>query len=404
MTAFVRVADLADQIRGVTYAKEDAISSPRPGYLPVLRAGNIADDGLVFDDFVFVPAERIAPTQKIRKDDVVIAASSGSLDVVGKAARALADFEGGFGAFCKVLRPRPGIDPAYFAHFFRTREYRQRVSALAAGANINNLRNEHLDEFRIPLPPLPEQRRIAAILDKADALRTKRRAALAQLDTLTQSIFLDMFGDPATNPKGWPTQSLDDLGAEFRYGTSNKAASAGRPTLRIPNVVGGCIDASMLKCVPVTEDEFERLRLRDGDLLFVRTNGNPAFVGRCAVFEQRAVANSGFAADEFMFASYLIRARVPADRADAEFLREYLLGSEGRRQLRGRCKTSAGQYNINVESLGAIPVPLPPIRLQRVFAERLRAVAAMRQAHKHALAQLDDLFASLQHRAFRGEL
>ena len=211
MTAFARVAELADQIRGVTYAKEDATSSPRPGYLPVLRAGNIADDGLVFDDLVFVPAERISPTQKIRRNDVVIAASSGSLDVVGKAARALTDFEGGFGAFCKVLRPGPGIDPAYFAHFFRTRDYRQRVSALAAGANINNLRNEHLDEFRIPLPPLPEQRRIAEILDKADALRAKRRAALAQLDTLTQSIFLDMFGDPATNPMGLPKASLEEL-------------------------------------------------------------------------------------------------------------------------------------------------------------------------------------------------
>jgi type I restriction enzyme S subunit len=344
----------------------------------------------------------------------------GSNGEVGRHSEALTDGptivigrKGSFGEVNYSQVPCWPIDTTYYVDHTATnadlRWLSYRLSALGLNklnraAAVPGLNREDAYRQRLLLPPLPEQRRIAQILDKADALRAKRRAALAQLDTLTQSIFLVMFGDPATNPKGWPTQSLDDLGAEFRYGTSNKAASAGRPTLRIPNVVGGCVDASMLKCVPVTEDEFERLRLRDGDLLFVRTNGNPDFVGRCAVFEQRAVANSGFPADEFMFASYLIRARVPADRADAEFLREYLLGSEGRRQLRGRCKTSAGQYNINVESLGAIPVPLPPIRLQRVFAERLRDVAAMRQAHKHALAQLDDLFASLQHRAFRGEL
>ena len=212
MSEVVRVCELAEQLRGVSYGKSDASSTPRPGYLPVLRAGNITEDGLTFDDLVFVPAERISAKQKVRRNDVVIAASSGSLDVVGKAARALNDYEGGFGAFCKVLRPGPDVDPAYFAHFFRTQQYRRKVSALAAGVNINNLRNEHLNEIQIPIPSLPEQRQIAAILDKADALRAKRRAALAQLDTLTQSIFLDMFGDPAVN--GWCMTTIDGVAAE----------------------------------------------------------------------------------------------------------------------------------------------------------------------------------------------
>src|SRR5207253_481292 len=135
--------------------------------LPVLRAGNITDEGLVFDDLIFVPAHRISEKQKIRRHDVVIAASSGSLDVVGKAAPALADYEAGFGAFCKVLRPNTKVDPSYFAHFFKTRDYRQRISVAAAGININNLRNEDLDQLELPLPSLPEQRRIAEVLDLA---------------------------------------------------------------------------------------------------------------------------------------------------------------------------------------------------------------------------------------------
>ena len=97
---YIKVGELADQIRGVTYAKEDVEKLPIPGYLPVLRAGNITEEGLVFEDLVYVPAPRISSSQMVRQHDVIIAASSGSLDVVGKAAPALADFDGGFGAFC----------------------------------------------------------------------------------------------------------------------------------------------------------------------------------------------------------------------------------------------------------------------------------------------------------------
>ena len=207
----VRVGDLSDQIRGVTYGKEDASKSSADGYLPVLRAGNITDYGLVYNDLVYVPAGKVSAKQKLRTGDIVVAASSGSLDVVGKTAPVLCDFDGGFGAFCKVLRPNARAEPKYFAQFFKTPRYRKTISALAAGANINNLRNEHLDELLVPVPPLPEQRRIAAILDQADALRAKRREALAQLDSLTQSIFIEMFGDPASNSKIWPRFTLNEL-------------------------------------------------------------------------------------------------------------------------------------------------------------------------------------------------
>jgi type I restriction enzyme S subunit len=266
------------------------------------------------------------------------------------------------------------------------------------------LTGQDLARYRFPLPPLVEQRRIAAILDKADALRAKRRIALAQLHALTQSIFLDMFGDPVTNPKRWPTRSLAEIGVEFRYGTSNKAATAGRPTLRIPNVVGGGIDVSDLKLVPVSSSEFDRLRLRDGDLLFVRTNGNPDFVGRCAVFDAGALRTVGLDGEAFIFASYLIRGRLLAQQMSPIFLREYLLSSEGRRQMRARCKTSAGQYNINVEGLSAIEVVVPPVELQGRFVERLASVEVLRKTQRSALGKLDALLGSLQHRAFGSEL
>ena len=177
--ALHRVGDIADQIRGVTYRKQDASTTEADGLLPVLRAGNITDEGLTYEDLVYVPSSKISPKQKVRKHDIVIAASSGSIKVVGKSARALEDFEGGFGAFCKVLRPRKEVNPAYFSHFFKTPEYRRTVSFLAEGANINNLRNEDLDDLQIPLPPLAEQKRIVAkvdqLLSQCDELSTRLR-------------------------------------------------------------------------------------------------------------------------------------------------------------------------------------------------------------------------------------
>jgi type I restriction enzyme S subunit len=397
MNAMARIADLAEQIRGVSYDKEDASSTPRPGFLPILRAGNITDEGIVFEDLVFVPADRISEKQKIRKNDVIIAASSGSLDVVGKAARALQDFDGGFGAFCKVLRPGPDIDPSYFAHFFRTPEYRRRVSSLAAGVSINNLKNEHLDEILIPLPPLPEQRRIAAILDKADELRAKRRAALKKLDELTQSIFLDMFGDPATNPKGWPVFPLADLcciAGEYGAGVASKPYDPELPRyIRItditdsgdltPDAVSPAGDAS----------EWAAYSLEPGDVLFARSG---ATVGKTYLHRQSYGRS--------VFAGYLIRFRVRPDRILPEYLFHFTRTSAYRRWVAARQRVVA-QPNINAQQYGQeLYIPCPPLELQARFKDQLNHIDRVRTEYHTALIDTDALFASLQHRAFRGEL
>lgn len=296
------------------------------------------------------------------------------------------------------------LNNRFLVHRLRADYFSGRLSDYYTGATIKHLTGQDLARYRFPLPPISEQQRIAEVLDRADALRAKRRAALAQLDTLTQSIFLDMFGDPRSNPRNWQVVPLLDVVAEFRYGTSCKSGAHGTPVLRIPNVVGGDIDVSDLKLVALAPAEFERLVLVDGDVLFVRTNGNPDFVGRCAVFERSSVATSIYSPDAFVFASYLIRARLNSDKVAPVYLREFMLGLEGRRRLRAGSKTSAGQFNINTQSLGAIPVAVPPLALQTAFVQRIGALDALKGAHRVGLAQFDRLLGSLQHRAFRGEL
>jgi type I restriction enzyme S subunit len=256
-------------------------------------------------------------------------------------------------------------------------------------------------QLRIPLPPIEEQKRIVSILDKADGIRRKRGEAESLTDKLGQAVFCSQFRDVITCE---PVSTLGNCVQEFRYGTSVKSAQTGKPTLRIPNVVGGRIDLHDLKCVPVDHAEHERLRLQIGDMLFVRTNGNPDYVGRCAVFTEEAVTGSGFEASDFIYASYLIRARLRPSALDPVFLQFYLSAPQGRKSLRDRCRTSAGQYNINTEGLGAIPVPVPSIERQRRFAAIVSDILKAKAKHTESLRQLDDLFNALAQRGFRGEL
>lgn len=305
-----------------------------------------------------------------------------------------------------VIRPdRNRLDSRYLLHFLRRPAVRVAGERRMTGsAGQRRVPEAFLAGLPIPTPPLEEQRRIAEVLDRADELRAKRREALAHLDDLTQSIFLDIFGDRRRKDLPWEYVPFGAVVKEFRYGTSTKSGPTGFPTLRIPNVVRGTIDLQDLKTVPVTSSEFERLQLQDGDLLFVRTNGNPDFVGRCAVFDKTLVAESEFLPNQFVYASYLIRVRVDATLAHPTFVQHFMSGGEGRAALREHCKTSAGQYNLNTQGLSSVFIPLPPLSLQEEFVRQLAYVEELRARHDASEAELDDLFASLQDRAFRGLL
>ena len=394
--ACVRVGELAEQIRGVTYGKEDASKTPVAGYLPVLRAGNITDIGLVFNDLVYVPAAKVSAKQRIRRGDIVIAASSGSLDVVGKAAPALKAFEGSFGAFCKIIRPNDKVDAGYLAQFFKTPNYRRTISSLAAGANINNLKSEHLDDMLVPLPPLPEQRRIAAILDQADALRAKRREALAQLDSLMQSIFIEMFGDPSRNPKSWPETALAKLVREddtINYGVvqPGDALDEGVPLVRVGDLVDGEFSSAKLKRIdPIIESAYRRSRLRGDEILV-------SCVGSIGVTVLATPDMKGFNIARAV-------ARIPlAEGMNRVFVASCLKTDAVQNYFTGELRTVA-QPTLNIKQIAETKVFSPPLALQETFATRIQAVESLKTIQRAALAELDALFASLQHRAFSGSL
>jgi len=387
----VKVSDVCEQIRGVSYSGDDAIAAPESGYLAVLRANNITDDGLSFDDLTYVPEARISAKQLVIAGDVVIAASSGSLSVVGKAAPAMQNLNMGFGAFCKVLRPNSKVDHAYFAHFFKTSSYRQKVSSLAAGANINNLRNEHLDDLPFPLPPLEEQRRIAAILDQAETLRTQRRTALALQGSLTQSFFLDMFGDPVANPKGWPTPKFGEVGKLDRGISKHRPRNA-------PELLGGKHPLVQTGEVANCDGYIRSYTSTYSDLGLRQSKMWPA--GTLCITIAANIAKTGILTFDACFPDSVVGFQAD-DPATVEYVRVWL--SFLQKALEDSAPESA-QKNINLAILRGLSIPLPPLPLQQTFATRIAAIEALKATHRRALAALDALFASLQQRAFAGAL
>lgn len=293
--------------------------------------------------------------------------------------------------------PSDHLAPRYAYHLLRN--ITQAVKAAGRGISMLHMTKGGMEVWPVFLPPLDDQRRIAVILDKADALRQKRKSAITLLDSLTQSIFLDMFGSDLD-----PKVTLGEVTAEFRYGTSQKSGPIGYPTLRIPNVARGAISLDDLKTVEVDKKEFERLSLQSGDLLFVRTNGNRDYVGRSAVVDESLSAKSGMAVSSFIFASYLIRSRLTEGMVTPAFVQAYLSTDRGRASLLERSKTSAGQFNINTEGLASVPLPMPNIGLQREFESRIHKAQDRADTWLDSHRYLEDLFASLQHRAFSGQL
>ena len=256
------------------------------------------------------------------------------------------------------------------------------------GVGLRHITKGQLDKIELSVPSFEVQSRIVDLLSRAENIVRMRREAEQKAKEIIPALFLDMFGDPATNPKGWAQSSLGEVIEQFRYGSSQKSSANGDPVLRIPNVVGGNIDVGNLKFIDASDSDRTRYALARGDILFVRTNGNPDYVGRCAVFEPPTD-------QRWLYASYLIRGRPVPDAIDPQFLQVQLSSVEGRRRLRERARTAAGQYNINVEGLRSVPIVLPPIDLQCAFSGLVRRAKELAAGSASASAIATASFQSL---------
>jgi len=260
---------------------------------------------------------------------------------------------------------------------------------------------KHLKKAKIPLPPLDEQKKIAAILDAADALRQKDAQLIAKYNDLSQSLFLDMFGDPVTNPMGWKSTPFekclnDIIGGKSVGGDEHPIKDGEKAVLKISAVTSGYFNCLEYKVVEAANIPDTLILPYKGDLLFSRANTRELVGATCIVDADYSYL---FLPDK------LWKLDLMENRASAEYIR-FLLTHEGFRSNLKKVATgtSGSMLNISKTKLKALKVPLPPITLQNQFAERIQAIEVQKQQAQAALQKSEDLFNSLLQRAFKGEL
>ncbi|OJV96367.1 MAG: hypothetical protein BGO47_04460 [Microbacterium sp. 67-17] len=293
----------------------------------------------------------------------------------------------------KALSPkRDLVTPEYLVRLVKAQESRVLRSVRATTAD--NFPIDTLLRIEIPLPPLPEQRRIAAILDDADALRSTRRESLRLLRAVPGEVLA------VRDSRGWNAVSLGEV-ASLQGGLTVSARRATLPRragyLRVANVFRGAIDLTEIKDLGVTQAELERTRIRLGDLLVVEGHGNPDEVGRAALVTELPSA-------DLTHQNHLFRLRPNAERVLGRFLELVLNSSDSREYFRRVANTTSGLNTLNATSVRSLRMRLAPLAIQDEVVREVDGVSNSIRAAERSSAQLDELFASLQHRAFRGEL
>ena len=364
--------------------------------IPIVRISDIQGGTVSVNKVARIPEAFVGKGDQyaIEPGDILIAmsgATTGKIGLVPQSLNGLILQNQRVGNF-KVTAPEK-IHKPYLKHFVCTTAYQHQIFSTMAGAAQPNISSKQLENIQIPIPPIPEQRLIAAILDQADALRTKRQEALAQLDSLTQSIFVEMFGDAQTIFNKWPTKKLGEILDFLTSGSRGWAeyyADSGALFLRIQNV---CKDELKLDDVAFVNapdsTEAKRTKVQEGDVLLSIT----ADLGRTAVIP----AGLGNAHINQHLSILRTSAVIP------KYLSAFLTSPAGQREILGRDKHGV-KAGLNFDDIRSFRIPMPPQLLQHYFCQKVETVVKQRVLHQQALIELEALFSSLQHRAFRGEL
>ncbi|MGF6396134.1 restriction endonuclease subunit S [Pseudomonas plecoglossicida] len=281
--------------------------------------------------------------------------------------------------------------------FYALQLLKPKMEAMAPSTTVAIVNKGNFEAMQIPLPPLPEQKRIAAILDKADAIRRKRQQAIQLADDFLRSVFLGMFGDPVTNPKGWDEYVLNEI-ADIRSGvTKGKVVkpeeSVTRPYMRVANVQDGYLDLADVQQITVSKRDAEKCLLLEGDILLTE-GGDPDKLGRGHVWRGEV--------EGCLHQNHIFSVRVnDQGRVRPGFLSAIISSPRGKRYFLKVGKQTTGIATINKSVLSEFLPFVPPISLQDKYLAVVKRVDAIKQS----LAEGDvGLFYSLSQKAFSGQL
>lgn len=295
--------------------------------------------------------------------------------------------------FKSLVPHRDVAEPKYLYHWLKANT--NYLQSLGNGATFKEVSKATVARVEVPLPPLDEQRRIAGILDHVESLRTKHLQAEHNSEELASAVFDQLFGDPIANPKGWPVHRFGELALSMQYGPRFYNESYSPEGIRIVRITdldhAGYLDFGSMPKMSVTDDERRKFELTAGDIIFARTG---ATVGKLALIKQ--------ADPPCIAGAYFIRIQLE-DCLEPDFAAAFLRSRSIQSIIEAGSHQSA-QQNFSGPGLRALPCPLPPIELQRQFSSLLAKLGEDRSPRARAASALDELFVSLQYRAFSGQL
>lgn len=382
-----KLGNYIEQIRGISYKPNDVSEEAKEGYKVLLRANSIKDNKLILNDLVYVKDELIKEKQFIKCNDILMAASSGSKEIVGKCVQIKNDTEYTFGAFCKLIRCKENINPNYVAYFFRTPYYRATISAVVNGANINNLKNEHIDNLDIPLASKETQNKIVEVLDKAQELIDKRKEQIEALDELVKSRFIEMFGDPVLNTKGWARKKMNDVAPTVSYkGDFNENKIWLLNLDMVESDTGNIIMYNY-----VSKDQ-----IGNSTCTFDTTN--------VLYSKLRPYLNKVVIPNEIGYATSEMIPLQPIKKIINRYYLTYMLRNKSFVVYISEKVSGAKMPRVTMNDFKDFKVPIPPIELQNQFAKFVNQIDKLKLEMKTSLKELEDNFNSLMQKAFKGEL
>ena len=397
---WIELGKLVEQIRGVTYKKNDVTTNKKEGYVPIIRANNIQDFKFDYSDLLYIDPKKIKKEQFVKDGDIIIASSSGSKKVVGKAVQALENMDFSFGAFCKVIRIiNNKVNNRYLGYYFNSDSYRNKISNLAEGANINNIRNEHIYNLKILIPPMETQDKIVEVLDQAQALIGKRKEQIETLDQLIESIFYTMFGDPIRNEKDWKVKGLKNVTSKIGSGSTPRGGESSYKKLGI----------SLIRSMNIYDNEFRydglayidekqaeslsNVIVKDSDILI---NITGASITRTTIIPKNILPAR-------------VNQHVSILRCKNQLNYIYLLHlliSKKYKQKIYYISTSGGATReaLTKKDLENLEIPIPPLPLQNKFAQKVGAIEKQKVLLNKSLNLLEENYKSIMDKAFKGQL
>ena len=285
------------------------------------------------------------------------------------------------------------LNQQYLYYYLKSDITLHRIKSIATGSVRDNLKFDMLSEFKINLPNVNKQISIINILDKIGMLIRKQQTEIEKLDDLIKSRFVELFGDPEENPYGWDKMPLSEVVINANNGMARRGNDEdGNIVMRLVELQDGYINYSNPNRIVLKDNEKKRYLLKEKDFLFARVNGNPDNVGRCAVFHDIG--------EEVYHNDHIIRVHFNEELLDGTFASALLNSDYGKRQLKSQIKTSAGQYTVSQDGIGAIVTILPSMEKQNQFADFVKQVDKSKVAVQKALDEAQLLFDSLMQKYF----